>query len=164
MRCHLQLGLQCGLLAVAAAYASYGQVVRPAKLTDDIAGAQTVSYCEILEHPETFRNKTIRVRALYETDFERAAITAPSCDTPIPMTWVEFEKGWESRTTSGIKHAIAGQKWRIQTDVVFIGVFRTDGHYGHMDMYPFLIEVYKVEAVRPSASFRPLPERQKKSR
>ncbi len=44
-------------------------------------------------------------------------------------------------------------------DVVFIGVFRTCGHYGHMDMYPFLFEVYKVEAVRPSGNFRPLPER-----
>jgi hypothetical protein len=44
-------------------------------------------------------------------------------------------------------------------DVVFVGVFKADRRYGHMDMYPFLFEVYRVEAVRPSGNFRPLPER-----
>jgi hypothetical protein len=48
-------------------------------------------------------------------------------------------------------------KWRVQTDVVFIGRFKTGGSFGHMDMYPFLLEVHKVESVRPSGSFRPLP-------
>jgi hypothetical protein len=64
------------------------------------------------------------------------------------MTWVEFEEGWESRTRWRLRHALANQKWREQMDVVFIGVFKADGHYGHMDMYPFLFKVYKVEAVR----------------
>jgi hypothetical protein len=113
----------------------------------------------MLKNPEDSKNKTIRVRALSEADFERAALTAPDCHTGVPMTWVEFEKSWESRTRWRLRHALAGQKWGVQRDVVFIGVFRTAGHYGHMDMYPFLFEVYKVEAVRPSGNFRPLPER-----
>lgn len=51
-------------------------------------------------------------------------------------------------------------KWRVNTDVVFIGRFKANGHYGHMDMYPMLIEVFKVEAVRASGSFQPLPEQE----
>jgi hypothetical protein len=124
----------------------------------DLTNAQTVAYCEILNHPEAFKNKLIRVRALYETDFELAAITAPSCSTATPMTWVEFEKGWEHRTRWRVRRAIGGQQWRVQMDVVIVGIFRTDGDYGHMDMYPFLFDVYKVESIRLPGSFRPLPE------
>ena len=124
----------------------------------DLTNAQTVAYCEILNHPEAFKNKFVRVRALYETDFELAAITAPACFTSIPMTWVGFEKDWEHRTRWQVRRAIGGQQWRVQMDVVFVGIFRTDGHYGHMDMYPFLFDVYKVESIRPAGSFRPLPE------
>ena len=124
----------------------------------DLTDAQTVSYCEILNHPDAFKNKFVRVRALYETDFELAAITAPSCPTPIPMTWVEFEKDWEHRTRWQVRRAINHQQWRVQMDVVFVAKFRTDGHYGHMDMYPFLLDVYKVESIRQSGNFRPLPE------
>lgn len=137
---------------------SLGQTAKPVQFNSvNLADAQTVAFCQILGKPEAFRNKLIRVRVLYETDFEMAAITAPSCSTPIPATWVEFEKDWEHRTRWRIRRAIDGQQYRVQTDVVFTGIFRTDGHYGHMDMYPFLFQVYKVEAIRPSGSFRPLP-------
>jgi hypothetical protein len=124
----------------------------------DLTNAQTVAYCQILNHPEAFKNKMVRVRALYETDFELAAISAPPCSTPIPMTWVEFDKDWERQTRGRVRRAIGRQRWRVQMDVVFVGTFRTGGHYGHMDMYPSLFEVYKVESIRPSGSFKPLPE------
>ncbi len=99
----------------------------------------------------------IRFRALYETDFEKSVVTAPACSTSIPTTWVSFEKGWKSRSKLRVRRAISSQKWRVQKDVVFVGMFKADGHYGHMDMYQFSIEVYQVEAVRESGSFRPLP-------
>ena len=141
------------------ASASYGQTATTApNNTADLSKAQTVAFCEVLDQSEAFNNKLIRVRALYETDFERSALTAPSCATPIPMTWVDFDKNWEHRTRWRVRRAISGQPWRLQTDVVFIGIFRSDGHFGHMDAYPFLFEVYKVEAIRPTGSFRPLPE------
>jgi len=37
------------------------------------------------------------------------------------------------------------------------GVPGTGGRYGHMDMYPYKLEIYKVEAVRRLGSFRSLP-------
>ena len=127
----------------------------------DPADAQTVAYCDILNNPDTFENKLVRIRALYETDFELSAISAPSCSMSIPTTWVEFEKDWEHRTRWRVRRVINGQQWRVQMDVVFIGIFRTGGHYGQMDGYPFLFDVYKVESIRPSGSFRPMPEQKK---
>ena len=55
-----------------------------------------------------------------------------------------------SRTTRGLRKTVSQAKWRVSLDVVFIGKFKTDGRYGHMDMYPLSIEVYKVEAATAS--------------
>ena len=89
----------------------------------------------------------IRVHAIYERDFEKSVITSPSCPLPFPlMIWVEFDGHWESRTTRRVRKTVSEAKWRVPLDVVFIGKFKTNGRYGHMDMYPLSIEIYKVEA------------------
>jgi hypothetical protein len=92
----------------------------------------------------------IQVRATYETDFEKSVITSPSCPTPLPLTWITFDDHWESRTTRGLRKTVLQAKWRVPLDVVFIGKFKTDGRYGHMEMYRRSIEVYKVEAATAS--------------
>jgi hypothetical protein len=51
----------------------------------------------------------------------------------------------------------ARSKWNVQTDVVLVGKFKSGGSFGHNGMYPFLLQVYKVEELKPSGSFRPLP-------
>ena len=130
----------------------------PAVSNQQVARAQTVAYCEILENPGRFQGTMIRVRALYETDFEKSVITSPSCDTGLAMTWINFDRTWESRTTWRVRHTLSHQRWSVQMDVVFIGLFKGDGHYGHLDTYPFELNVYKVESVRPSGHFRPMPD------
>jgi hypothetical protein len=135
------------------------QHVEAARITDSfIADAQTVTFCEVQQYPERFKNKMIRLRVFYLADFEKSVITAASCSAPFPMTWVTFDKRWESRSKRRVRHALSSQKWGAQTDVIFIGLFGTDGRYGHMDMYPFSFEVYKVEAVGASGRFSPMPE------
>jgi hypothetical protein len=99
----------------------------------------------------------VRVRAMYETDFEKDVITSPSCPTPLPMIWITFDDHWESRTTRGLRKTVSQAKWRVPLDVVFIGKFKTDGRYGHMDMYPLSIEVYKVEAATAPKTPEHLP-------
>jgi hypothetical protein len=95
---------------------------------------------------------------MYEADFEKSVITSASCPTPLPMIWVDFEDHWESRTKRNVRKAVSNIKWRLPFDVVFIGKFKTDGRYGHMDMYPLSIEVYKVEAAGAPKSTGPTPK------
>ena len=123
-----------------------------------LSSAQTVAYCDLLEHSEKFTNQMIRVLAVYETDFEKSVITSPSCPTPLAMTWVTFDSHWESQTTRSVRKTVSKVKWRVPLDVVFIGEFKTDGRYGHMDMYPFSVEVYKVEAATKSKNARTSPK------
>lgn len=125
---------------------------------DEVSAVQTVAYCDLLDHNQAFKDKMIRVRALYQTDFEQSALTSPSCALPMLLTWVDFEKSWESRTSWRLRRAIDHCQWRVQIDVVLVGRFKTGNSFGHMGMYPFLLEVYKVEAVKPLGSFRPLPD------
>jgi hypothetical protein len=146
-----QLAVGVGLLA------AFGLCGAAQSRKADTFDPQTVAYCKVLKDPQLYNDKMIRVRALYQTDFEQSAITAPDCTGPVLVTWVDFEKSWESRTTWRLRHAINSVKWRVQTDVVFIGRFKARGSYGHQGMYPFSIEVYQVEAVKPSGSFRSLP-------
>jgi hypothetical protein len=133
----------------------------PAAAAEDLTDAPAIAYCQLIQNPRAFDGKLVRVRALYETDFEKMALTAPSCASPLPMTWVDFENGWESRTSWRLRRAMtaAGSKWNVQTDVVLVGKFRSSGaSFGHNGMYPFLLQVYKVEALKPFGNFRPLPD------
>jgi hypothetical protein len=123
-----------------------------------VASAQTVAYCDLLGHSEKFKNQMIRVRAVYETDFEKSVITSPSCPAPRPMTWVTFDDHWESRTARRVRQTVSQVKWRVPLDVVFIGKFKADGRYGQEDMYPLSIEVYKVEAATPPKNAGTSPE------
>jgi hypothetical protein len=73
---------------------------------NDLADAQTISYCHLIENPRVFDGKLVRVRGLYETDFEKMALTAPSCTTPLLMTWVDFESAWEFRNSWRLRRAM----------------------------------------------------------
>jgi len=115
-----------------------------------VSSAPTGAYCDLLGHSEKFKNQMVWVQAIYETDFEKSVITSPSCPTLLPMTWVTFDGHWESRTTCSVWITVSEPKWRVPLNVVFIGKFKTEGRYGHMDMYPLSIEVYKVEAATTS--------------
>lgn len=133
------------------------QPVAAVSAQDDLPQAQTVAYCDAVKNPRAFADKMIRVRALYQILFEQSAMNAPSCPDPAPATWVEFEKSWEARTSPQLRQAIRGVVPGARTDVVFVGRLRTGGNFGHLGMYAFKIEVYKVESVKPFGSFQPLP-------
>ncbi len=118
--------------------------------------AQTVEFCDLQKNTEKFNGKMVRVRALWKTDFEESTLSAPSCTYPRPFIWVDFEKSWESRTSWRFRHATDRVRWGMH-DVVFVGMIRTGGHFGHQDMYSDVLQVYRVEGVRQLGSFRPFP-------
>jgi hypothetical protein len=43
-----------------------------------------------------------------------------------------------------------------------VGRFKSGASFGHDGEYPYLLQVYKVEAFRSSGYFRPLPGAKKK--
>ena len=132
------------LVLIGAATAHSQSKGSPPSTKQAAASGAPVTYCELLEHAEKYENQVVRVDAMYETDFEKSVITSQACPTPVPMIWVNFDEHWESRTTRKVRKTVSDLKWRVPLNVVFIGRFKTDGHFGHMDMYPLLIEVLRV--------------------
>ena len=69
----------------------------------DSIDPQTVVYCEILKDPQAFNGKMIRVRALYQTDFEQSVIAAPGCTGPfgVATLWSPLvaASAWSARSS-----------------------------------------------------------------
>jgi len=101
-----------------------------------VTTAQTVTFCALLDHAKQYSGEVVRVRAIYQTDFEKSALDSPKCTIGIPMLWVEFDKSWETRTKLRFRWALHHGRWGEAKDVVFVGVFRVGGSHGHMGMYP----------------------------
>src|SRR5690348_6523992 len=78
-----------------------------------LASAKTISYCDLLQHSENFKNQVIRVEAIYETDFEKSVVTSASCPTPLPMIWVDFDDHWQSRTVRSVRKVVSNVKWGV---------------------------------------------------
>src|SRR4030095_6530689 len=96
---------------------------------------QTVEFCELFQKAASLKDKEVRVRALYRTNFEESSLYSPVCYAPM-LTWVEFNPTHRSCTTKKMQKKLDQMQWGKSVDVIFIGRFETKGQYGHMDMYP----------------------------
>jgi hypothetical protein len=50
-------------------------------------------------------------------------ISDATADFPAPLTWIDFETSWESRTKRRMRRATGKIKWRVPTDAIFVGKF-----------------------------------------
>jgi hypothetical protein len=157
MLINLFLALIVGVMQSAPANPSGGSNVIP-----KTAEPQTVEFCELLRKAKDYKDKEVRVRALYRTDFEESSLHSPHCYVPL-YVWVKFDPALRGCDNRGAMKKLDKKKWGMSVDVVFIGRLETDGHYGHMDMYSMQFIVTCVEDVKPLGSFRPLPDQKKNS-
>ena len=54
------------------------------------AEPQTVEFCELLRKAKEYKDKEVRVRALYRADFEESSLHSPHCYVPL-YVWVKFD-------------------------------------------------------------------------
>ena len=116
---------------------------------------QTVSYCEILRHPNLYVGKEIRFRALYTSVFEMSAFSSALCKGDSYMVWVEFEDASIQSSTRAQTYQrfekmmtrYADERWVIfNTEMLVTAVLdNSQTGYGHMGMYRFLATVKSIE-------------------
>jgi len=85
MLINLFLTLIVGLMQSAPANPPGGPNVIP-KTTEP----QTVEFCELLRKAKDCKDKEVRVRAIYRTDFEESSLHSPQCYAPL-YVWVKFD-------------------------------------------------------------------------
>jgi hypothetical protein len=107
-----------------------------------------VNLCELLQSPEKYEQKLIRIKALYCYCFEDSKLYSSKCITE-KSVWVQgsFEKcrnaGLVEDFQSQSKDEPAAKRWGGRTiGVVAVGrLIGTKGGYGHMNQYAYLFNI-----------------------
>ena len=106
-----------------------------------------VSLCELLESPEKFDQKLIRVKAIYRYGFEWSEFYSLKCSTK-KRVWVE---GAETKCKNAGKvdeMDYAGMGGRT-VGVVVVGKFTGEkGGYGHMNSFDYLFRIECFEKAK----------------
>jgi hypothetical protein len=155
------ISLACVLLVTICGCATKGSQGTANAVGDDPVA--TVTYCDLLKHPERFHNKVVRVNAIFANSFEKSSLSdedgcskgKPTSGTAQSDTWVSYDKSFvmdgdsdEAKTNRSIS---GFGKWSITA----VGRFRrAEGpqRFGHLACcrYEFaLIKIEKSEKLHP---------------
>jgi len=95
----------------------------------------SVALCEVLAHPQSYRDKQIQVRVIYRVGFEWQEIYSLRC--PDASTWLEFSDGFEEASSrKALKQMNSGNHFSITVGVVLEGrLTGSGGGFGHMNGY-----------------------------
>lgn len=105
---------------------------------NDVAGPVKVSLCEMIDNPDLYSGRLVEVRATYRIVFENSALYCMECVAK-GETWVRFAED--------VRHTKRFDRGGT-FDVIFIGVFRGSGHYGHQGAFNSEIEVQQVKRAK----------------
>jgi hypothetical protein len=117
---------------------------------------QTVSYCDLINAPQQFAGRRIRVRAIYKYGFEIQRLDSPACCPERGVKiWVEIETGLEGLSLRLYHKFPKGMGLALAT---FEGTFESGGPYGDGGYrLRFTVDkIGKLEAMaKPSAHHDP---------
>jgi hypothetical protein len=135
---------------------SSGQNTNASSSSSDV---QTVAFCELVRHPQTYEGKVVRVRAIFSSEFEKSALSAPDC--PAEATWLHVPDSYASCTKRKVQKKFEENVGGPGRDIVIVGRFESKGNFGHLGMYPYRFVATCVESIQPLGHFRNLPDQKK---
>jgi len=127
-----------------------------------------LSYCQLVQHPDRYRNKLVQVTAKLFTGFEVSALEDFQCDEERSI-WVEFGDSYKTCTANEVDaefdHIFSGG--RVSSNrgtIVATGTFRVaknhsslknspypfNGGFGHLNRYPFQFTIQCLKSVKPT--------------
>jgi hypothetical protein len=128
-----------------------------------------VHYCDLLNRPDTYDGKQIRLKAEYDSGFEHSVFADSRCVKAWDakkLVWVEFADAAVSNTDRAVAARFDQARWRPEADrdgritdmwrswrveLMVVGEFRKSKDpsfgFGHKNVYPFMIMVTKIESV-----------------
>lgn len=117
---------------------------------DKAQAITSVSYCEILKAPQSYRGRLVRVSAVWKFGFETSSLYDQKC-AELSKTWLEFadEKELCPETEKNRKVPIRGDK---EANVTVTGKLYGPGRYGHLGDYQFRFVVNCLEKIKVTAS------------
>lgn len=120
-------------------------------LAVDAVAAQSASaltYSQLIEHPENYAGKRVKVTAKWFVFFEVSGLHSANEKTPrADWAWVDFEENDKLCRGSGSKLRSLGKKYSGDSSVTFVGTLYTGASFGHMGGYKYRFLVDCVESV-----------------
>jgi hypothetical protein len=124
----------------------------------DLDKAPVVTYCELTQNSEMYRDKIVRLRGLYQTGFEMSYLYDKVCSKDRPPnfsktstaseTWVWFDDLYKSNSKPEVLSSFENLKKENLVDVTVVGKFygaREHGGYGHMNYASFAFVIMRLE-------------------
>ncbi|HKP84133.1 MAG TPA: hypothetical protein VJT69_19100 [Pyrinomonadaceae bacterium] len=113
-----------------------------------------VEFCHLVTHPESFRDRLVRVKAVFESTFEWSRLYDDACRSSKNYVWPKFECDTiESceKFRHQLKKDMVGDNFNgKRVAVVLLARFRESNNskrgFGVQGGLPFQLEILKIEA------------------
>lgn len=116
-----------------------------------------VSFCDLVRQPKLYDRKIVRVKAIYRYGFEWSELYCLGC-REAGIIWVELGDSFESNTKKKIASKVkdVGDNGRT-VKIVAVGIFYTDGGYGHLGAYKYKYVIDYLEQAEVILNDSPSP-------
>lgn len=101
-----------------------------------------VNFCDLIENPNSYAGKTIRVKATFESAAGVSKMFCSDC-LDVQASWVKFGDGFEKNTKKAFRKRL---KEKAISNVIFVGKFST-GEFGKNREYASQFAVETAENV-----------------
>jgi hypothetical protein len=117
----------------------------------------SVAYCDLVRNSERYKEKLVRVSAVYRYGYEWSELYCPECTTE-GKAWVDFDESFTSSTNESTRKKLGNNGFKGRTVLVtMVGKFDAGGGYGHMGAYRFRLLVDRVEKAQVILNDSPSP-------
>lgn len=102
-----------------------------------------VSFCDLIENAEKYKDKEVTVKATYKYGFEHAELYCLGCED---QAWVEFDESFKNHSKSKYLKKIKSNGDQGRTvNVEVVGTLFSGGGFGHLGFYPYLFVVKSLK-------------------
>jgi hypothetical protein len=102
------------------------------------------SFCELVRDPAMYDGKLVKVRATYRYGFEWQELYCLGC-LDRGKAWSEFAHELDRGSRRALRRA---PKYAGVVNVTVTGVFKGEGHFGHLNGYRYMVVMSKIEDLR----------------
>lgn len=108
----------------------------------------TVTACQLLEKPDEFHQKIVRVTGVYENAFEMSHLYDENCKTGRPGMWVNYDKSFvrtgDSEEAKRNKLISGFGRWSVTAVGRFVRA-KDPERFGHLGCCRFQFEFIRIE-------------------
>jgi hypothetical protein len=101
------------------------------------------TFCDLLRNPEKYNGKEVTVRATWRYGFEWSQFYCIDCSLK-EMTWLDVSSELDDESTKALKRIPKGAGI---VNITVQGTFRSGGHFGHLDGYPYEFIARKLSRI-----------------